>query len=295
MFVWEQKVACIRILKLAVFSRFYQKAMNLEWWGMCYGKNKIVILNPLKLFGSEIPRLSAPRPLFLPTTLVVGDSIIRNTRFFNAAIHFFPGATVPVITSKLPGLLRSLPSSIRRVILHVGTYDTAREQSELIKKDFNNLFHFLSSCDKSVYFSGPIPSLGRGVGRFSRLLSLHTWLQSTCTAKKKQLGFINNFDLFWDRSHLFRPDGIHPNWVGNKMLTANLQHTVQSTSHAWLFIPFSPKHPPTQITVPPVSSPCQSRHICRWHSHRKASLYNPSLYRRIRIFLAPFPLVIGFL
>ena len=97
----------------------------------------------IPLSGSKVPRLSAPRALFLPTTLIVGDSIIRNTRFFNAATHFFPGATVPVITSKLPGLLRSLPSSIRRVIVHVGTYDTAREQSELIKKDFNNLFNFL--------------------------------------------------------------------------------------------------------------------------------------------------------
>ena len=94
----------------------------------------------IPLSGSKVPRLSAPRPLFLPTTLIVGDSIIRNTRFFNAATHFFPGATVPVITSKLPGLLCSLPSSIRRVIVHVRTYDTAREQSELIKKDFNNLF-----------------------------------------------------------------------------------------------------------------------------------------------------------
>ena len=178
----------------------------------------------IPLSGSKVPRLSAPRPLFLPTTLIVGDSIIRNTRFFNAATHFFPGATVPVITSKLPGLLRSLPSSIRRVIVHVGTYDTAREQSELIKKDS---FHFHFHVTRVSTFLVPSP-LGRGVGRFSRLLSLHTWLQSTCTALK--FGLINNFDLFWDRSHLFRPDGIH--WWGNKMLTANLQHTVQSTSHA---------------------------------------------------------------
>ena len=186
----------------------------------------------IPLSGAEIPQLSAPLPLFLPTTLIVGDSIIRNRHFFNAATHCFPVATVPVITSKLPGLLPSLPSSVRRVIVHVGTCNTACEQSELIKKDFNNLFRFLSSCDKSVYISGSIPSLGRGVGRFSRLLSLHTWLQSTCTAKKKQLGFINNFDLFWDRSDLFRPDVIHPSWRGNQIATANLQHTVQSTTHA---------------------------------------------------------------
>ncbi|CAL8338325.1 unnamed protein product [Boreogadus saida] len=82
----------------------------------------------IPLSGSEIPRPSAPRPLVLPTTLIVGDSIIRNTRFFNAATHSFHGATVPVIISKLPGLLRSLPSSIRRVIVHVGTYDTAHHR-----------------------------------------------------------------------------------------------------------------------------------------------------------------------
>ena len=122
------------------------------------------------LSGSEVPRLSAPQPLFSRTTLRVGDSIIRNTHFFNAATHCLPGATVPVITSKLPGLLRSLlltpahscaQSSVRRVIVHVGTCHTARQQTELTKKEFNNLFNFLSSCEKSIYLSGPIPSLGR--------------------------------------------------------------------------------------------------------------------------------------
>lgn len=41
-----------------------------------------------------------PRPLFSPTTLIVGDSIIRNVRFFSATTRRFPGATVAVIMEK---------------------------------------------------------------------------------------------------------------------------------------------------------------------------------------------------
>lgn len=121
-----------------------------------------------------------PRPLFSPTILIIGDSITRNVRFFNSVTHCFPGATVPVIQQKLQGLLPSLPSSIKRVIIHVGTNDTALQQS-LTKSDFNHLFNFLKHCGKSVFISGPIPTVGRGAGRFSRFLSLHAWLQSACT------------------------------------------------------------------------------------------------------------------
>lgn len=176
--------------------------------------------------GNPLP--SSPRPLFSPTTLIVGDSIIRNTRFFNAATHCFPGATVPVILDRLPGLLNSLPSSINRVLVHVGSNDTTRQQSELTKKDFNDLFSLLNNCGKSVYISGPLPTLARGAGRFSRVLGLNTWLQSACRAH--HIGFIDNFNLFWNRSSLFRTDGVHPNWMGSRMLAANMQHAVQSAT-----------------------------------------------------------------
>uniref|UniRef100_A0A7N6AHW4 SGNH hydrolase-type esterase domain-containing protein n=1 Tax=Anabas testudineus TaxID=64144 RepID=A0A7N6AHW4_ANATE len=174
-------------------------------------------------FSSE----HSPQPLFSPTTLIVGDSITRQIRFFNAATHCFPGATVPVILDKLPSLLDSLPSSIVRVIVHVGSCDTTRQHSELTKKDFNALF--LKSCGKSVFISGLIPTLGRGIGRFSRILSLHTWLQSACMSQ--HLGFIDNFNLFWDRPSFFRNDGLHPSRHGSRMLAANIQHAIQCTPH----------------------------------------------------------------
>ena len=114
-------------------------------------------------------------------------------------------------------------------MVHVGSNDTARQQSELTKRDFNELLNVLSNCGKSVFISGPIPTLGRGGGRFSRILSLNTFLLSACSAHNAC--FIDNFNLFWNRPSFFRPDGVHPNRLGSRMLAANLLHAVQLYPH----------------------------------------------------------------
>ncbi len=172
--------------------------------------------------------LAPPRPLFPPTTLIVGDSIIRHVRFFNAVTRCLPGATVPVILNELPELLRSLPGTVSKIIVHVGCNDTACKQSELLKADFRDLFSLLRTTGKAVFISGPIPTLARGAERFSRLLSLNTWLLSAC--RDSEVGFIDNFNLFWNRYSAYRPDGMHPNKLGSTMLAANLQHAVQSAT-----------------------------------------------------------------
>ncbi len=64
------------------------------------------------------------RPLFSVTTLLVGDSIIGNVHFFNTPTLCLPGAKVPDILAKLPGLLQTAPASIQRIIVHVGINDT---------------------------------------------------------------------------------------------------------------------------------------------------------------------------
>lgn len=174
------------------------------------------------------PQPAPPRPLFPPTTLIVGDSIIRHVRFFNTITHCFPGATVPVILNKLPELLRSLPPTVTRIIVHVGCNDTARKQSVLTTADFKDLFSFLHTTGLAVFVSGPIPTLARGAERFSRILSLHTWLLSAC--RDFDLGFIDNFNLFWNRYSFYKPDGVHPNQLGSRMLAANFQHAVQTAT-----------------------------------------------------------------
>uniref|UniRef100_A0A3P9MDL0 SGNH hydrolase-type esterase domain-containing protein n=1 Tax=Oryzias latipes TaxID=8090 RepID=A0A3P9MDL0_ORYLA len=150
------------------------------------------------------PAPASPPPLFAPSTAIIGDSIIRKVRFFNAVTHCFPGATVPDILEKLPDLLRSLPSTV-----------------------FIRLFNFLNSCPLTVFISGPLPSLSRGQGRFSRLLSLSTWLQSVASLNK--FVFIDNFNLFWNRTSFYKNDGIHPSPLGSNVLAANIRHSVQTS------------------------------------------------------------------
>uniref|UniRef100_A0A3P9KUQ3 SGNH hydrolase-type esterase domain-containing protein n=1 Tax=Oryzias latipes TaxID=8090 RepID=A0A3P9KUQ3_ORYLA len=144
------------------------------------------------------PAPASPPPLFTPTTVIIGDSIIRKVRFFNAVTHCFPGATVLDILEKLPDLLRSFP-----------------------------LFNFLNSCPLTVFISGPLPSLSRGQGRFSRLLSLSIWLHSASSLNR--FVFIDNFNLFWNRTSFYKTDGIHPSPLGSNVLAANIRHSVQTS------------------------------------------------------------------
>ncbi|CAJ1076477.1 hypothetical protein GBF38_007428 [Xyrichtys novacula] len=112
------------------------------------------------------PVHNSPVSSSCPTTTPSQPDRIK-VRFFNAVTRCLPGATVPVILNELPGLLRSLPATVSKVIVHVGCNDTARKQSELLKIDFRDLLSLLRTTGKAVFISGPIPTLARGAERFS--------------------------------------------------------------------------------------------------------------------------------
>uniref|UniRef100_A0A3B4EQY9 SGNH hydrolase-type esterase domain-containing protein n=1 Tax=Pundamilia nyererei TaxID=303518 RepID=A0A3B4EQY9_9CICH len=157
------------------------------------------------------------------STLVLGDSIVRNVRMRGALTLSFPGATVVDIVDRIPNILASHPQA-NRLIIHIGTNDIPKQQSELLKLDFLQLFSLLGQLQVSAFISGPTPTCGRGIGRFSRLLSLNTWLSSACVSHG--MGFINNFDAFWERRHLFGADGLHLNAWGRRLLSANLAFVI---------------------------------------------------------------------
>ncbi|CAJ1053384.1 hypothetical protein D4764_12G0010930 [Xyrichtys novacula] len=167
-------------------------------------------------------------PLFAPTTVIIGDSITRGIRFFNVTTLSFPGATAAYIANKIPSLLRSLPSSIRRIIVHIGCNDTVRRQSEQTKCDFKRLLNSLKDCGKSVFISGPLPTMTQNCERFSRLLSLNSWTNMLCNAQN--VHFIDNFNSFWNRPDYFNSDGIHLNRSGRSILVSNIQYSVHTSA-----------------------------------------------------------------
>ncbi|CAJ1066286.1 hypothetical protein LDENG_00238990 [Xyrichtys novacula] len=194
--------------------------------GASYRTGAAVHCAPLQLTssrGRSPPQLGKPQHQQL-TTLVIGDSIIRHVRSRSALTCCFPGATVRDITTAATELISNSPG-ITTVIIQAGTNDIHKQQSELLKHDFVHLITTLQRAVNQVHISGPIPSVSRGCGCFSRLLALHTWLSSTCAADSVNY-YIDNFNIIWNRRELFRGDGVHPNWQGAKMLAGNLFHSV---------------------------------------------------------------------
>lgn len=127
-------------------------------------------------------------------------------------------------------ILASLPTTITRIIVHVGTNDTAHLELELTKLNFRLLWGFWR---KSAFISGPSPTVG--------LLSLSNWLQYSC--REHSVGFIDNFNVFWHNQTLFKLDGIHPNHMVylplmccmllsmNNWLNRSSERPISDTSH----------------------------------------------------------------
>jgi lysophospholipase L1-like esterase len=160
-----------------------------------------------------------------PRTLIVGDAIIRNISSRTTTTYCFPQATVSDVNKELRNILMKHKTA-NRVIIHVGKNDIRKEQSELLKKDFSELFETLQSLEVQSFISGPLPA--RGTNMFSRLLGLNTWLQRTCSIKG--VNFIDNFNLFWGHRQLFKLDGLHPNRLGARVLKDNIYFSLRHPS-----------------------------------------------------------------
>ena len=88
------------------------------------------------------------------------------------------------------------------IIIHTGSFDILRRKtgSEILKKDFSLLLERLCHYGAHhVSISGPIPTVGKGIELFSRLLGLNTWLSNACIAhmglSSKQIKFFYVFLL----------------------------------------------------------------------------------------------------
>uniref|UniRef100_A0A667WYM3 SGNH hydrolase-type esterase domain-containing protein n=1 Tax=Myripristis murdjan TaxID=586833 RepID=A0A667WYM3_9TELE len=157
-----------------------------------------------------------------PETLILGDHAVKDLRSMcskNTKILCFPNDMVSDMTERVLHIVAGHPN-VKNVIVHIGTNDVVKQQSEVLKRDFGDLLNTVSSLSAKVLISGPLPPVRKGVERFSRLLALNTWLATACTVHS--LHFIDNFNFFWDRRHLFKADGLFLNKSGVKLFISNL-------------------------------------------------------------------------
>lgn len=153
-----------------------------------------------------------------PEILIVGDSIVRFVNLPGAVTYCLSGGKTADFIELIPVLLDFHPS-IHTVISHSGTNDVMTRHSIKLHHDLESLATTVESLGKNFLFSGPIPSLSKSE-RFSRLFSLHQWMENFCTATG--LGFISHFDSFWTKRDLFKHDGLHLNKRGTGVLSRNL-------------------------------------------------------------------------
>uniref|UniRef100_A0A8C9XI99 OSK domain-containing protein n=1 Tax=Sander lucioperca TaxID=283035 RepID=A0A8C9XI99_SANLU len=161
-------------------------------------------------------------------TLIVGDSAVKDIKSSkNTKILCFPKDMVSDLAQRIPDIMAAHPT-VKNIILHIGSHDVVKQQSEVLNRDFMNLLNTVSSLNAEVFISGPIPPVRIGAERFSRLLALNKWLSTACTVHS--LRFIDNFNIFWDRRHLFKADGLFLNKPGVKLFTSSLHYFLHHTS-----------------------------------------------------------------
>ena len=158
-------------------------------------------------------------------TLIVGDSTIRDISSKDTTTCCLPQATTSDVNREIQNILMKHKTA-NRLIVHVGKNDIHKEQSEQLKKDFNELFETLKRLKVQTFISGPLPA--RGSNRFSRLLGLNSWLQKTCNIKG--VNFIDNFNLFWNQRPLFQQNGHLPNKLGSRVLKDNILFSLHHPS-----------------------------------------------------------------
>ncbi|KAK0135756.1 Protein RIC-3 [Merluccius polli] len=152
-----------------------------------------------------------------PQTLIVGDGAVNKTKHFFSKTtkvpkyQSFTNDMVSDISEKILEITAEHPT-VKSLVIHTGALDVVKQQSEVLKQDFNDLLNKVRCLNTEVFISGPLPTVRRGDERFSRLLMLNRWLKDTCAAQS--VNFIDNFNIFWERRHLFEADGFCLNKSG---------------------------------------------------------------------------------
>ncbi|XP_075757100.1 uncharacterized protein LOC142818831 isoform X1 [Pelodiscus sinensis] len=161
--------------------------------------------------------------------VVVGDSLLRGTEApicrpdsSSREVCCLPGARIRDVTEALSRIIR--PSDYYPMLLiHVGTNDTARCDTERIKCGYRALGVRVKEFGAQVVFSSILPVKGRGPGRERCILEVNAWLRRWC--RQEGFGFLDHGVLF--QEGLLGGDGVHLSRSGKALFGHRLANLVR--------------------------------------------------------------------
>lgn len=161
------------------------------------------------------------------STLVIGDSTTLQLQIETPGtiVNSIKGARASDIKSKL-NILANAKLRFSRIVIHLGVHEVMLRQSEITKKNIQELCDLAKTMSDTVICSGPLPSYW-GDELFSRLSALHDWMSKWCP--QNNIGFIDNWKYFWKRHDLFKEDGFYPNQKGIAIFSENLTNSLRSS------------------------------------------------------------------
>ena len=137
-----------------------------------------------------------------------------------------PNARVKQNEDTLSYLLTKHCKNIKVVIAHVGENNIRDRCNSQLFSDYKSLASTVKNLHKHLIISGPIPSTKMNSEHFSRIFNLHNWLLKW--TEENDLCYINNFDRFWKKHHLFSRYGDQLNRLGclalSNQIKSNMKH-----------------------------------------------------------------------
>uniref|UniRef100_A0A8C3IF96 SGNH hydrolase-type esterase domain-containing protein n=1 Tax=Chrysemys picta bellii TaxID=8478 RepID=A0A8C3IF96_CHRPI len=160
--------------------------------------------------------------------VVVRDSLLRRTEapicrpdISSREACCLPGARIQNVMEALSRIIQ--PSDYYPMLLiHVGTNDIARCDTERIKSDYRALGVRVKEFGAQVVFSSILPVKSRGLGRNRCIMEENAWLRRWC--RQESFGFLDHGMLF--EEGLLGKDGVHLSRRGKTLFGHRLANLV---------------------------------------------------------------------
>ena len=164
--------------------------------------------------------------------LLVGDKTFFNVNIGEYRRHdnkivkiTHRNAKVRQTEGNLKYLVEKLHKNTKTIIAHVGANNVKEKSSINTQSEYKSLYKTTNALGTKLVLSGPLPPVKCSSEMFSRLLALNNWLLQWTT--EEDIVFVDNFDLFWRKPHLFKYNGIDLNNLGSLTLSNHIRSCVK--------------------------------------------------------------------